>query len=96
MTHTRRKYLAIVCKYESSVPKKAPTHQHKASFSDKRLCQHIKQRDEFNLFLEMYHYDQERFRHYLHMSPSKFDFLLSKVDICLNSVVLQFLPSAVV
>jgi len=30
-----------------------------------------------------------RFRHCFRMSPSKFDFLLSKVSICLNSVVLK-------
>jgi len=56
----------------------------------------IKQKSEFNLFLEMYYDDHETFHHCFRTSPSNFDFLLSKVGICLNSIVPKFLQSAVV
>jgi len=89
-TRTHEKCLVIVCE-SFPVTQKAPTHQQKASFLDEiYFCERIKQKSEFNLFLEMYHHDHETFHHCFCTITSKSDFLLSKVGICLNSVVLKF------
>ena len=95
-THTHGKYLAIICKYDSCPVTKKGTDaltESKHRFWIKHIFrERIKQESVFNLFLEMYTTTTTR----RFIITSAWALLSLIFCICLNSVVLKFLQSAVV